>query len=126
MKKLFIAAACALAIGAVSCSKSPEQQALDLLNEYSAKFEKVESIEEFMKLGTEMGQKAMELEQKYPEANLDDSEAVKAATEKFQAAAEAAGKRLTESLDLSGLEEAVPDSLDDVVEVVEEAVEVVE
>ena len=87
-----------VAVFAISCSKSPVDQALKLVEETQAKVEKVTSAEELQKIGEEFQTKLAELTKdmkpedmaKVEEAIAKMDEATKDITSKFEEAEEPA------------------------------------
>lgn len=112
MKKILLVAL--VAVFAISCSKSPVDQALKLIEETQAKVEKVTSAEELQKIGDEFKTKLDELTKdmkpedmaKVDEAIEKMNEATKDITEKFAPAEEPAPE--TEGEEVKG-DEAKPE-----------------
>ncbi|MDE5811579.1 MAG: hypothetical protein K2G64_01505 [Muribaculaceae bacterium] len=96
MKKFFFAAAFALALCTVSCSSnSPEAQAEKMIKEATEQMKKANSLEEVQQIGEDFAKKAEELDEKYPDAKLEDSKELQEAVKEFQQAAMETAIRLS-------------------------------
>lgn len=104
MKKLILTCVAAMGIFMVSCSSSPADKAIKIMNDGTEQIKKADGDPaKIMEIGVEVMKQAMDLEKDLTDEQkkeIEENPDVKKATEEFQKACEEAGQKAMQNVNM--------------------------